>query len=177
MPKTPSNDRHYIDNRGYKCYNERVIPPHICTLRKVAEMPIIRITTAPDYQMHFGLKRLSVDETQMSIKVHFSKDLPELMVRYAAAFGIDPMTPQKRALVINDDFGNYTVNAPGVWFQVFFSEDEPPLDERMRIRDFFDEFLMNWFSGRDLLLDNYIFDLYWGSTNGKGIVNGVRIAW
>lgn len=113
----------------------------------------------------------------MIIKVHLSEELPGLMVQNTAKLGLDPATSGVAVMVINENFGDFTVNASGVWFSVQFSEDAPSLRERKRIRDNFDAILKKWFADRYLALDDYTIDLFWGPTNGRGIVNGEEIVW
>lgn len=141
-------------------------------------MPLIDITLKPGYRM----KMRTADPNftvpaDVTVKFHFAEALPALLVDHAEELGLATDTPPEGIQVMRHDYDEYDVNVANVWVKFQFSEDQPQLAERLRIRDRLYELLIGWFRSRELEPENFVMDLFWGPTNGRGSVDGVEIEW
>lgn len=149
-------------------------------------MPLVDITIKPDCRLRLiGEEPNEVrggDETRELLtrgilKVDFALALPELLIKHAVELRLDPNTKPDGVQVMHHDFGAYDVNIPDVWVKIQFSEECPTWDGREPIRDLLHNILVGWFRGMGYELDDFVVDLFWGPTNGKGTVNGTEIVW
>ncbi|MFZ3009991.1 MAG: hypothetical protein WA030_03170 [Candidatus Microsaccharimonas sp.] len=144
-------------------------------------MPLIDITMKPGYRMRLkktrGVVSATPNVTRIMIKQHFSQALPELLVANVAKLGLDLDTPSEGIQVMNHNYGDYDVNVANVWIKFQFSEPQPELGERLRIRNQLYALIMGWFEFKELIPEDFIMDILWGPTNGKGVIDGVEILW
>lgn len=144
-------------------------------------MPLVDITLNPRYRLgqrsDENAAPLSNILTRTRVKEHFARDLPALLVRHGGELGLAPETPPEAVQVMQHEYGEDDVNVANLWVKLQFSEDCPELNERHRIRDRVYELLIGWFWEQGFEPENFIVDLFWGPTNGRGAVNGVDIEW
>jgi hypothetical protein len=115
--------------------------------------------------------------TRDMVKYHFARALPGLFVENAQLLRLGPDTPPEGVQVQNHDYGELDVNVANVWVKIQLSETQPDTMEHCHIRDALYDILIAWFVSRDLIPEDFVMDLFWGPTNGKGVVNGVEIVW
>lgn len=134
-------------------------------------MPLIDITTNRDYtESEAGIHEI--------IKRQLAKVLPELLVINAKELGLEPSIHPAGIQVMNHNFGMHDVNVPDVWVKVQFGAEPPTPRERQRIRDALYTIVLDWFARqRHVAPDDFVLELFWVPTSGKGVVNGVEIAW
>lgn len=144
-------------------------------------MPLVDITLRPGYEIHvsgmcphFTLDR---ERTRQLIKDDFAQALPSLLVEHAEDLGLDLDTPPEGVQVMRHDYDEGDVNVANVWVKIRLSEEHPPGHERRRIRDLLYELLIGWFREQELDPENFVMDLFWGPTNGRGTVDGTEIVW
>lgn len=141
-------------------------------------MPLIDITMKSDYRIRCANDTcLGVSVTHHKIKTVFSQELPSLLVKHAEKLGLDAGTPAEGIQIMNHDYGDYDVNIANLWIKVQFSERLPNKEKRIQIRDTLYGLIVEWFAERDMILENFVMDLFWGPTHGRGTVNGVEINW
>ncbi len=139
-------------------------------------MPLVDITVNPDYRFRQPWELFDEGKTRVWLS-YFAGDLPNLLVRHADELGLDSDTPPEGIQVMMHDYGARDVNIADVWIKVQFSEECPEMEERLRIRDQLYGILAQWFHRRNLALGNFVMDIFWGPTNGRGTVSGVEIEW
>jgi hypothetical protein len=144
-------------------------------------MPLVDITLKPNFclklaDMHSDVWS-SAEITRMLVKYHFARALPGLFVENAEALGLDTTTPPEGIQVQNHDYGEFDVNVANVWVRIQLSESLPDEEERFRIRDVLYDILVNWFAVQGFYPEGFVMDLFWGPTNGKGVVDSVKIEW
>jgi hypothetical protein len=151
------------------------------TLKGVAEMPLVDITIMPGYRIQLVKMRDKVfaaaEITHKLVCCHFARALPDILVKNARILKLDPRTPPEGIQVQSHEFGKFDVNVPNVWIKVQLSENQPDEIECFRIRDELYRILVEWFTDQDYTPEDFVLDLLWGPTNGKGVVKGVEIMW
>jgi hypothetical protein len=140
-------------------------------------MPLVDITFNPGYALRRagGSPPMSIESTRYVVQRDFAQMLPRLLVENARKLMLDLDTPPEGVQVQNHDYGEFDVNIANVWIKIQLSESQP--DKSTRIRDALYDLLVGWFISRGLAPENFVMDLLWGPTSGKGVVNGVEIAW
>jgi hypothetical protein len=141
-------------------------------------MPLIDITMKSTYEIR-RVDGTCLDQgvTHHKIKTVFSAEFPSLLVEHAKKLGLDADTPAEGIQVMNHNYGDYDVNIANLWIKVQFSENTPNKAKRIEIRDTLYDLIVEWFAERGMILENFIMDLFWGPTNGRGTVDGVEIVW
>jgi hypothetical protein len=141
-------------------------------------MPLVDITMKSDYEIRRVDGIADQGVTHHKIKTVFSQEFPGLLVKHGEELGLDPdTTPAEGIQVMNHNYGDYDVNIPDLWIKVQFGERRPNKAKRIQIRDTLYDLIVEWFAERGMILENFVMDLFWGPTNGRGTVDGVDFAW
>lgn len=141
-------------------------------------MPLVDVTLNPRFSLRTVDGRLlGVNPTQDIVKRVFAPAIPGLLINNADTLSIvgADMAPEA-VQVQNHNFGPDDVNTPDIWMKIQLTK-EAPEKERIRIRDHLYEVLKGWFVSNNYALDNFVLDVFWCSTNGRGTVNGVELEW
>lgn len=146
-------------------------------------MPLVDITLKNGYRAksltsdRFRTARLSKEMTLRIVRVDFGSALPRILIDNAAELGLDPTTPPEGVQVMHHDYGPFDLNTATVWVKLQYSEDCPTPEERLRIRDRLYSLFMEWFAQHNVVPEDFVIDIFWGPTNGRGVVGGVEIVW
>ena len=142
-------------------------------------MPLIDIRTKRGYIFpEYGLNESPSADTKHVIRKVIGPELPSLFVRNSDKFGMDVDTPEAGVQVQFDVYDEDAINPADIWIKVQFSEDKPPRAERLFIRNRVYEVLVEAFYALGLdTPKNFMFDVFWGPTNGCGTMNGTFIKW
>ncbi len=146
-------------------------------------MPLVDVFLKPGFRLMLldmnnkGNFFKTESETNLIVKRDFAPALPMILVKYAKLIGLDANTPPEGVQVMCHNYGEYDINIANVWVKVQFSERMPSEDIRKIIRDKLYEEFINWFIDAGFIPQDFVMDLFWGPTNGKGVVDGVKIEW
>lgn len=142
-------------------------------------MPLIDVTLKHDYWLHTkddGL--VPPHSTRDFVRKNFAPALPKFFVDHAKDFGMDPDTPADGIQVQNHDYDSDDINIAQIRVKVQFSADMPEEPERFRICDSIFNALTELFVEAGFLVPNdFVVDVFWGPTNGRGCVNGTPFEW
>jgi hypothetical protein len=145
-------------------------------------MPLIDVTLRPGYEFPeaevAGISSEGPIMARIFIRKVFGPELPALFVSNHAEFGMDENTPEEGVQVQFHDYEEDDINIADVWIKVQFSEEPPGESMKFTIRDAVYDAVANLFVAHGLAVpNNFILDIFWGPTNGRGTVNGTAINW
>lgn len=142
-------------------------------------MPLVDITLKPGYCIKVLRQGWShtPHATGDIVKGQFAHAIPHLFVEHAKKLRLSADTPAEGIQVMRHDYDEGDVNIANVWVKVQFSERHAWWWRRKRIRNRLYSILTGWFREYGFELEDFVLDIFWGPTNGKGTVNGVEIEW
>jgi hypothetical protein len=139
-------------------------------------MPLIDVTVSPAYVSSRVEGGGAAAFSRQFIRKEFGLQLPELFARSCERFGMGPGLSSNDVQVQFHDFGEDDLNTPDLWVKVQLGEKPPAVDDRRMVRNAIYNELVR--ALRTLGTEppaNFVLDVLWGPTSGRGTVNGEPI--